>query len=117
PPSPPPPPQPTREPSPRASVAHAPAKPWHWSLAAAQLTDSKLLVLHNTGRMDVGVAAEVHDLAGEGDQPAAVKLGLAIGDGSINVDGKLRLTPIGFGGHIKIDKLNVPDVVTASSVV
>jgi hypothetical protein len=100
-----------------AAAATPPAKPWHWLLTEAHLTNSTLHVLHNTGRMDVGVAAEVHDLAGEGDQPGAIKLGLTIGQGSLNVDGKLRLTPIGFGGHIVIDKLNVPDVVTASSAV
>lgn len=93
----------------------APAKPWHWALTAAQLTDAKLLVLHKTGRMEVGVAADVHDLAGEGDQPAAVKLGLTVGEGSLKVDGKVRLTPIGFAGHIVTDKLNVPEVVVASS--
>ncbi|MFI5396273.1 MAG: DUF748 domain-containing protein [Candidatus Binatia bacterium] len=114
------PPEPT--PTPEASPApspdtSAPPKPWHWALNAAQLTDAKLLVLHKTGRMDVGVAAEVHDLAGESDQPAAVKLGLTVGEGSLNVNGKLRLTPIGFGGHIAIDKLNVPEVVAASSAV
>jgi uncharacterized protein involved in outer membrane biogenesis len=95
----------------------APAKPWHWAVNAAQLTDAKLLVLHRTGRMDAGVGAEVHDLVGEGDQVAALKLGLTIGEGSLNVDGNLRLAPIGFAGHIVIDKLSVPEVVVASSVV
>ena len=113
-------------PAPEASAAASPdtsappitpAKPWHWALNAAQLTDAKLLVLHPTGRMDVGVAAEVHDLAGEGHQPAAVKLGLTVGEGSLNVDGKLRLAPIGFGGHIVIDKLDVPALVVASRAV
>jgi len=111
---------PEASPAPRAGTSApptAPAKPWHWALTAAKLTDAKLLVLHKTGRMEVGVAAEAHDLAGEGDQPAAVKLGLTVGEGSLNVDGKLRLTPIGFGGHIVVDKLNVPDVVVASSAV
>ncbi len=98
------------------ATAAPPAPPWHWSLAAAQLTDAKLLVLHNTGESPVALTAEVHDLAGEGDQPAAVKVGVGIGGGSLDVDGKLRLVPLGFAGHIVIDKLNLPDVVTASSV-
>ena len=65
----------------------------------------------------MGVAAEMHDLDSEGEQPATVKLAVGIGDGSLNVDGKLRLVPMGFAGHVVIDKLNLPDVVTASSVV
>lgn len=101
-------------PSPAAPAA-PPAQPWHWSLTEAHLTDAKLLVLHNTGRFDVGVTAAAHHLAGEGDQPAAVKLTLGVGEGSVDVDGALRLTPIGFGGRVVIDKLNVPDVVIASS--
>ena len=111
-----PPAEPSPVPSPTAAT-QAPAKPWHWLLAAAQLTDAKLLVLHNTGRLDVGVAAEVHDLSGEGEQAGTVKLALGIGDGSLNVDGKVRLVPTGFAGHVVIDKLNLPDVVTASSAV
>ena len=111
---------PPAEPSPVPSPAAAPqppAKPWHWSLAAAELTEAKLLVLHNTGRLDVGVGAEVHDLAGEGEHPATVKLAVGIGDGSLKADGTLRLVPLGFAGHVVIDKLNLPDVVTASSAV
>jgi hypothetical protein len=113
-------PTPPAKPSPASSpaaAAQAPAKPWHWLLAAAQLTDAKLVVLHNTGRLDVGVAAEAHNLSGEGEQAGTVKLALGIGDGSLNVDGKVRLVPTGFTGHVVIDKLNLPDVVTASSAV
>jgi hypothetical protein len=108
--------EPSPVPSP-AAAAQAPGKPWHWLLKAAQLTDAKLLVLHNTGRLDVGVAAEAHDLNGEGEQAGTVKLALGIGDGSLNLDGKVRLVPTGFAGHVVIDKLNLPDVVTASSAV
>ncbi len=103
-------------PVPSPAAVQPPAKPWHWSLAAAEVSGAKLLVLHNTGRLDVGVAAEMHDLASEGEQPATVKLAVGVGDGSLNVDGKLRLVPVGFAGHVVIDKLNLPDVVTASSV-
>jgi hypothetical protein len=111
-------PTPPAKPSPASSpaaAAQAPAKPWHWLLAAAKLTDAKLLVLHNTGRLDVGVAAEAHNLSGEGEQAGTVKLAIGIGDGSLNVDGKVRLVPTGFAGHVVIDKLNLPDVVAASS--
>jgi hypothetical protein len=110
---------PPTAPSPVPSPAAAPpaAQPWHWSLGAAQLTDAKLLVLHDATRLDLAVAAEVHDLAGEGAQPATVKLGVGIGEGSVNVDGKLRVVPIGFGGHIVVDKLDLPRIVSVSGAV
>lgn len=101
-------------PAPEPSSAGGPAaRPWHWSVAAVQLSDATVRVASDVGQLNVGVAGVVKDLADEGEQPGAVKMQLKVGDGSLGVDGQLRLAPIGFAGRMTADNLNVPDAVTA----
>src|SRR5262249_28095492 len=56
----------------------------------------------------------VRRLEGQGDAVAPVSLALAVGDGSVNVDGKLRVRPLGFDGRVKASQVSLPDVVTTA---
>src|SRR4029077_16239132 len=63
---------------------------------------------------DTGVQLTVRHLAGQGDDVAPIALALAVGDGTVNVDGKLRVQPLGFEGRVKASQVPLPDVVTTA---
>ena len=104
------------EPAPRAASESREAKPWRWSVASLTVADSRLRVLASEAPLDVGVSVDAHALAGDGTAPAPVRLGLAVGDGSLVVDGSVRLAPPGFEGQVTIERLPLPDLAGAASL-
>src|SRR5262249_2347244 len=50
-------------------------------------------------------------LSGPKHDGSPVKLDLAIGDGTLGIEGTLKIDPLGFAGSIRSDKLDVPQIV------
>ncbi|HSQ00376.1 MAG TPA: DUF748 domain-containing protein, partial [Candidatus Dormibacteraeota bacterium] len=99
-------------PAPAASPAAAatpPPKPWGWQVATIKITDSKLRVLGDLPTIDVGVTLDAAKLSGDADAVGHVALGVALGSGTLALDGDVRLAPIpAFGGTLKIAELPLP---------
>ncbi len=101
-------------PPPQPAAAPADAVPWQWTLGLLRITESLLHTISPDGQFDTGVQLTVHHLAGQGDEVAPISLALAVGDGTVNVDGKLRVQPLGFDGRVKATQVPLPDVVTTA---
>ncbi len=102
-----------------ASVASAagadpfPATPWRWAAGAVRVTDGHVH-LRGAAPLDVGLGLEAEGLTGDvAAAPAHVKLALAAGEGSVGVDGALRVVPVSFDGAITVERLDLPPVVAA----
>jgi Domain of Unknown Function (DUF748) len=104
---PPPPPEPPASPP-------AATRPWHWSVASLRVTDGVARVLSEPPQ-DVGVEMEAHRLAGDGSEPAPVKLAVRLGDGTLGVDGGLRIAQPGFAGTVTLARLSLPGLVSAAA--
>src|SRR5437870_5246880 len=74
-----------------ASSPAADAKPWRWAVASLRVTDTRARVLAGDARTDVGVELEAHELSGDADEPAPVRLAIRLGDGSLTAEGGLRV--------------------------
>ena len=96
------------EPAPPAATDAPPTKSWRWSVASLSVTDTHARVLTAETPTDVGVELEAHELSGDGDEPAPVRLALRLGDGSLGLDGGLRIARIGFAGTLTLDRLPLP---------
>ena len=105
--------EPAAPPPPPAAPPPA-AKPWHWSVASLRVTDSVAHVLSEPPQ-DVGIEMEAHRLAGDGDEPAPVNLAVRLGDGALGVDGGLRIARPGFAGTVTLERLSLPDLVSAAA--
>ena len=46
-----------------------------------------------------------------------ISMALAVGDGTVNVDGSLRVQPLGFDGRVRASQVPLPDVVTTVGAV
>src|SRR5262245_24390561 len=101
-------------PPPQPAAASPSAAPWQWSLGLLRITDSLLHTVSPDGQFDTGVQLTVRDLAGQGDDVAPISMALAVGDGTVNVDGGLRVQPLGFDGRVKASQVPLPDVVTTA---
>jgi hypothetical protein len=101
-------------PPPQPATAPADAVPWQWTLGLLRITESLLHTISPDGQFDTGVQLTVHHLAGQGDEVAPISLALAVGDGTVNVEGKLRVQPLGFDGRVKATQVPLPDVVTTA---
>src|SRR5213593_4043323 len=93
-----------------ASSPAADAKPWRWSVASLRVTDGRARVLAGDAPTDVGVELEARGLSGDGDEPAPVRLALRLGDGSLAVEGGLRVGRPGFAGSLTLDQLPLPEL-------
>jgi len=99
--------------APAGAPAAAPATPWHWAVDALAVTDGRVHVLA-AAPLDVAVGLDARGLAGdESAAPAHLKLALGAGDGSVAVDGELRVAPVGFDGAVRVDRLDLPPLVAA----
>jgi hypothetical protein len=108
-------PAPPAEPAPAAA---APSKPWRWSVASLRVTGTRVRLLGEgeEAPTDVGVDLEARDLAGDGDAVAPVKLGLTVGEGSLGVEGGLRIAQPGFGGTLALARLSLPELATLAGM-
>jgi hypothetical protein len=101
------------------SVAHTadadppPVTPWRWAAEAVRVTDGHVH-LRGAAPLDVGLGLEAEGLVGDAAAaPAHVKLALAAGEGSVGVDGALRVVPMSFDGTVTVERLDIPPVVAA----
>jgi hypothetical protein len=106
-----------------APAAPAPAtpeppagEPWRWSLDRLRVGDSRLRVLTDERRKDVGVELEASALAGDGEQVAPVKLGLSMDAARIGVEGGARIAQPGFDGTLTVSELPIPDTERLADV-
>jgi hypothetical protein len=95
----------------KAPSAEPPAAPWSWHVASLEITDAHARLLSDQPTLDVGVRLDAKALSAPAHDGSPVTLGIAIGDGSLAVDGTLRLEPIGFDGTVKAAALDVPQLV------
>jgi len=105
------PPHPAPEPSAPAPAAPAPAaKPWRWSVGSLRVADTRLYLLGAEPATEVGVDVEASELTSDGDEPAPVRLALGLLDGSLRVEGGLRIARPGFTGTLTLDRLSLPEL-------
>ncbi len=85
---------------------------WQWQVDRVRVWNSLLHVISPDASFDTGCTLTVRDLRSEGSDPAAIALTLGIGDaGTITVDGKTRIQPLGFEGRVKASQVPLPDIV------
>ncbi len=84
----------------------ADAKPFRWSLASLEIEDASLVPL-GKGLAPIVLNLKSDALSSAQQAPAAVELGLAQGDGSIELAGKLLVAPVGFNGKLILDALDL----------
>jgi hypothetical protein len=101
-------------PPPQPAAAPAGDVPWQWSLGLLRITESLLHIISPDGKFDAGIQLTVRHLEGQGDDVAPIALALAVGDGAVNLDGTLRVKPLGFDGRVKASQVPLPDVVTTA---
>ena len=88
--------------------------PWHWSVAALDVGDTKVSLLRPEATpLDIAIDAHLRHLADAGD-PASLDVRLAVPPGSLAVAGAARVAPPGFGGTVKIAALPVADLIAAA---
>ena len=102
-----------------ATTAAPPAEsppPWRWSVSSLHIGDSRVRMLGTPVPFEVGVGLDLTDLADHADQPAHIALALTAGQGTVNVEGGVRVAPPGFGGTLKIADLSLPELGIASAL-
>src|SRR5436309_317145 len=105
------PPHPAPEPSAPAPAAPAPAaKPWRWSVGSLRVADTRVYLLGAEPATEVGVDVEASELASDGDERAPVRLAVGLRDGSLRVEGGLRIARPGFTGTLTLDRLSLPEL-------
>jgi len=90
-------------------------RPWQWSVGSLEIKDTVVRLLGVAQSLDVGAQLGARDLRGEGEQPVPLQLALTINDGSVSADGNLRLTPPGFDGRVRIERLPLLEPVAATA--
>ncbi|HWP66762.1 MAG TPA: DUF748 domain-containing protein, partial [Candidatus Limnocylindria bacterium] len=85
-------------------------------VGTVRVSDTQAHLFTPDGQHDVALALEVHDLAGDGEQPAATKLTLAMGDATVALEGGTRLAPPGFAGTLTVTDLPLADVTDIAAV-
>ncbi|MBU6281619.1 DUF748 domain-containing protein [bacterium] len=102
-------PSPTPTPvAPKTSRAKKPAapepKPWTWRVEEARIVNS-IVKLSEGGRppVDVATTLDAGPLASDAATISPAKLTLAVANGSVVVDGRLRVADPAFGGRLAID--------------
>jgi hypothetical protein len=103
-------------PEPGEKSAEEPAPPWSWSVGDVRLVGTHAHLLSDQPMLDVGVELDAKTLSGPKHEASPVKLGLAIGDGKLGVDGTLRIAPLGFAGSVTSAGLDVPKLVDVVGV-
>ena len=91
------------------------ATPWTWSVAAAKIDDCTVHLLGREAPLDIGIGLTASDLAGDADYPAHVGLALMVGDGTVKLDGALRLHSPGFAGTLQVANLSIPPLLVSAT--
>ena len=91
-----------------------PPQPWEWSVARVRLTNSDVHAIGVEPPLDIGIDLDGSGLASAADATSHVQLGLAIGSGTVKLEGDLRIAEPAFGGSIQIAGLALPQLLAAS---
>jgi hypothetical protein len=97
-----------------AADATPPTSPWRWAVASLLVADSRVRLVGMETPVDVGVKVDAHALAGDAATAAPVKLDLMVSGGSVVADGALSIAPPGFEGTVKIERLELPELIAAA---
>lgn len=97
--------------APAPATTEPPPAPWRWEVASLGIDDAHVRLLSDKPPMDVGLELDAANLSGPTHEGSAIKLALAIGDGRLGVDGRLRIEPLGFTGAVTSGALDVPALV------
>jgi len=103
--------------APVAATPKAETKPWHWRVSSLRIAESDAHLLTADIPLDVSVGVNAKDLADAADATGHVDLALAIGSGTLNLAGDVRVQPPAFGGTLKLNALPVPEMIKASGAV
>jgi hypothetical protein len=96
-------------------VAAAQTTPWQWSVGVIRVWDSLLHVISEDATFDAGCTLKARNVRSEGEDPATLSLVLTVGDGgTITVDGKAHIQPVGFDGSVRAEHLALPDIVVTA---
>jgi hypothetical protein len=88
------------------------APAWRWQVDRVRVWNSVLHVISPDASFDTGCTLKVRNLRSEGTDPAAILLALGVGDeGTITVDGRTHIQPLGFDGRVKATQVPLPDIV------
>ncbi len=85
--------------------------PWQWSVAEVKVSDSTLHVLSDQPPIDVGVGLAAANLTSAADALSHVTLDVAVGDGTLQLDGDVRLDSPAFGGTLELVGLPLAPIV------
>jgi len=88
--------------------------PWQWQVDRVAVWNSLLHVISPDASFDVGCTLRARQLRSEGTDPATVAIELGLGDGTLAVDGKTRVQPLGFDGRVKASQVSLPDIVATA---
>lgn len=95
--------------------ADEPAPPWEWQVDRVTVWNSLLHVISPDASFDAGCTLSVDGLRGQGTEPATISLALGIGDGgTVTVDGKTHIQPLGFAGRVSASQVPLPDIVATA---
>jgi hypothetical protein len=114
----------TTPPAPAAPPATSPTQaaaaettPWQWLVARIRVWDSLLHVISPDATFDAGCTLKAANVRSEGEDPATLSLVLTVGDGgTIWLDGKAHIQPLGFDGSVRADHVSLPDIVATAGV-
>jgi len=100
--------------APAVGAANKPdEKPWHWSVAALHVTDSRVQLLSTAPPVDVGITASASNLADSGDQPGEADVIVNVANGQVALKGAVKVAPPAFGGSLQISDLSLPGLARA----
>ena len=95
-----------------------PAKPWTWSVAALEVSDTLAKVFLEPPPLEMRIVkATVTDLSSAPGSSAAVALELREGEGTIALEGKLGLDPLAAHLTVRLDQLALGRLVAATGAV
>src|SRR5262245_48009306 len=103
--------------SPQSGAAAQPpdqGPPWQWQVDRVSVWNSLLHVISPDASFDVGCTLGARLLRSEGADPATVAIELGLGDGTLTIDGKTRVQPLGFEGRVTASQVSLPDIVATA---
>jgi hypothetical protein len=92
----------------QVSTAGEPSPPWTWRVARVVLEKASIEMLGAGEPLPLVVDLEVKDLDGAPASRWPLRLGLAAGGGTLDVDGALAIAPLAFEGSLAIADLPLP---------
>jgi Domain of Unknown Function (DUF748) len=93
-----------------------PPRPWTWSVKRTRLSHAEVDLLGAADSLVLGVDADVRKLASPTTGASPVSLSVHEGEGSLGLDGKLTLEPLGWNGKLAIHELALAPLAARAPV-